>query len=118
MSYVWDKEVESIDWNKVKFVDGTEREFTPKQMEYIVTEESKDLTQFRDLTNYRIAEDLIEVLKAHNMKKWDLQNILNLIISSINHKFLIAIGKNFGTYEEGKHPDYFEENIKMSHLFN
>lgn len=118
MSYVWEKEVESIDWNKVKFVDGTEQEFTPKQMEYVVTEEPKDLTQFRDLTNFRIAEDLIEVLKAHDMKKGDLDNVLNLVISSFNNKFLIAIGKHFGTYEEGKHPAYFEENIRMSHLFN
>ena len=117
MSYIWEKEVESIDWNKVKFVDGTEKEFTPKQMEYIVTEEPKDLTQFRDLVTYNIAEELIAVLREHNMRKWDLDTVLNLIVSSFNNKFLIAIGKNFGTYEEGKHPAYFEENITMSHLF-
>ena len=53
-----------------------------------------------------------------DMKKGDLDNVLNLVISSFNNKFLIAIGKHFGTYEEGKHPAYFEENIRMSHLFN
>jgi hypothetical protein len=51
------------------------------------------------------------------MRKWDLDTVLNLIVSSFNNKFLIAIGKKFGTFEEGKHPAYFEENITMSDLF-
>lgn len=87
-------------------------------MNYIVTEEPKDLTQFRDLVNFNIAQNMIDVQIAHDMKKGDLDNVLNLVISSFNNKFLIAIGKHFGTYEEGKHPAYFEENIRMSHLFN
>jgi hypothetical protein len=61
--------VQSIEGTTVTFVDGTNAEFTAKQLEYIVTDEPKDLTQFRDLTNYRMVEEIIEVLKAHNMKK-------------------------------------------------
>ena len=51
------------------FVDGTEKEFTPKQLEYVVTEDVKDLTQYRDLVTYNIADELIKVLKEHNMRK-------------------------------------------------
>ena len=118
MSYIWEKEVQTIEGTKVTFVDGPEKEFTPKQLEYIVTSEQKDATQYRDLVTFNIAEELIAVLREHNMRKWDLDTVLNLIVSSFNHKFLVAIGKKFGTYEEGKHPAYFEENITMSDLFN
>jgi len=117
MSYIWEKEIQTIEETKVTFVDGTEKIFTPKQLEYIVTDEQKDATQFRDLVTYNITEELISVLQEHNMRKWDLDTVLNLIVSSFNNKFLIAIGKKFGTFEEGKHPAYFEENITMSDLF-
>jgi len=53
----------------VTFVDGTEKIFTPKQLEYIVTDEQKDATQFRDLVTYNITEELLAVLREHNMRK-------------------------------------------------
>jgi hypothetical protein len=118
MSYIWEKEIQTIEGTKVTFVDGTEKVFTPKQIEYVVTDEMKDATQFHDLVTFNIAEELLWVLKTHNMRKWDLDTVLNLIVSSFNNKFLIAIGKKFGTFEEGKHASYFEENITMSDLFN
>lgn len=118
--FVWDKEVKEVNWNIVSFVDGTEKEFTPKQMEYVTTEESKDATQFRNLCTEHVAHELLEVLKAHNLRKGDLDYTINLMIWSFNHHFHTAIGKKFGTYDEAYKftPQAFEENITMSDLFN
>lgn len=118
--FVWAKEVEKVDWNIVTFVDGTEKEFTPKQMEYIVTEEEKDLTQFRNLCTEHVAHDMLEVMKAHNIRKWDMDHIINLVIGSYNQAFHTAIGKKFGTYDEAYKftPQAFEESITMADLFN
>lgn len=50
-------------------MDDTVAEFTPKQLEYVVTEEQRDLTQYRDLVTAKIADEIIEVMKSHNMRK-------------------------------------------------
>ncbi len=120
MTYIWEKEVQSIEGTKVTFVDSTEIEFTPKQLEYIVTEEPKDPSAFRNLTSLRIASDVLELFKDHNIKKWELDNILNTIVFNYNSLFYTALGKKFGTYEEGLKftPQAFEESITMADLLN
>lgn len=117
--FVWDKEIKEVNDNTITFVDGTEKEFTPKQMEYVMTEEPKDLTQFRNLCAENVANELIEVMKAHNIRKGDMDYIMNLMIASFNHHFYTALGKKFGTYNEAYKftPQAFEESITMSDLF-
>ena len=112
--FIGEKEVSKVEGTTVSFADGTEMVYTEKALEYIVTEEAKDATAFRDLTNMHIADDILEIFKAHDIRKGDINNVLNLVIHSHEMMFATAIGKAFGTYQEGKHPAGFEESVRMS----
>lgn len=56
-----------------------------------MTEEPKDLTQFRNHCAEHVANELIEVMKAHNIRKGDMDYIMNLMIASFNHHFYTAL---------------------------
>jgi len=67
--FIGKKEVSNVLENKVTFVDGTEKEYTLEQLKYIVTTEEKDDTAMRDLVGLYIADAILEVLKAHDVRK-------------------------------------------------
>ena len=112
--FIWEKEILNIENNKVFFIDWTEKEYTSKALEYIVTKEAKDATAFKDIVTMHIANDILELFKEHDVQKWHINTILNLVVHSHEMMFATAIGKAFGTYEEWKHPAGFEENVRMS----
>lgn len=116
MSYIWEKEVKSIEWTLVTFVDETSQVFTERQLEYLVKDEEYDLTTERNLLLENIIPEIMEVLREHNVKKVDIQAILNWVVWEYNETFNIAVGKAFGTYEEWKHTAYFPENIRFSDI--
>lgn len=114
--YIWEKKIKSIEWNLVTFSDWQKKIYTPKQLEYIITTQPKDLTEFRNIVIDNVVVDFIEVMKKHDIKKWDIQAILNTVVWTYNRQFNIAVGKAFWTYEEWISSEYFPENIRISDI--
>jgi len=75
--YFIDKKIDSINWNIVNFEDWTTKYFTDKELSYLITEEPKDLTQIRDLMLDNVVPEIIKILNEHNVRKWDIQAIIN-----------------------------------------
>jgi len=67
--FIGEKEVSNVLENKVTFVDGTEKEYSQKILDYVLTKEPKDLTAMRDLVGLHVADEILEVLKAHDVRK-------------------------------------------------
>lgn len=114
--FIKDREVEKIEGNVVMFKDWGEVKYTETQLKYIVTEEALDDTQFRNLVLEKVAEDVLGVLQTHNIRKWDLQPLLETVVSSFNQNFLIAVWKAFGTYAKDKYPMQMQEDITMEDI--
>ena len=114
--YIWENEVSLIDDTKVVFVNGSEKEFTIKELKALLTKEPADLTKQRELIVDAIVPDMLQILEDYNVKKWDIQAILNAVVWSYNETFNEAIGKAFWTYEANKHSAYFPENIRVSDI--
>lgn len=114
--FIKDREIETIEGTTVKFKDGEVKEFTAKQLEYIVTDEAKDDTEYQNLVLEKVAGDVLDLLQEHNIRKGDLSPIIETVISSFNQNFLIAVWKAFGTYEEWKYPAQMQEDIRMNDI--
>ena len=114
--FIKDREIETIDGTKVTFKDGGVEEYTAKQLEYIVTEEAKDDTEYQNLILEKVAGDVLDLLQEHNIRKGELSPILETVVSSFNQNFLIAVGKAFGTYAEEKYPMQMQEDIRMADI--
>lgn len=116
MAFIWEKEVEKIEENTVSFKDGTVEDFTDRQLQYIVTDEATDLSGMRALLLENAVGDFMTILEDHNIKKVDLEPILDGITASYNDAFLQAVGKAFGTYDEDKNPLVFQQNISLADI--
>ena len=114
--FIGEKEIKGIKENLVTYKDDTQETFTKTQLQYIITKEPKDLTQFRDLVFANIVGDMLDLLEKHDVKKWDLDPMWVMLIWSYNEALAQAMGKAFWTYKEGIHSDSFMENIKMSDI--
>lgn len=118
MSYIWEKEVSKIDGNLVTFTDDTTKTFTEKQLSYLVTEEPKDATAIQGLMLDNIVPEIFQVLLEHNVRKWDINAIVQTLIWSYNQNFNIAIWKAFWTFKEWAYPESYPENITMEDIAN
>lgn len=114
--YIGEKEVEKIDWTVVTFKDETTGTYTEKQLSYLVTEEPKDASALQGLMLDNIVPDIFQILLEHNVKKWDINAIVQTFIGSYNQNFNIAIGKAFGTFVEWQYPESYPENITMEDI--
>ena len=90
--YIWEKEVSSVNQNTVRFTDETEVNYTDKQLTYIMTEEAKDPSQFREHILQAILPELemllseedvlvlgkkmFDILEDHDVTNGELQSIL------------------------------------------
>ena len=77
--YIWTKEIQEINDLTVKFTDGTEQEFTKKQLTYLPTQETKDASAFMELVAIKLVDDFMEVIKnAEDIK--DTDSLSNKVI--------------------------------------
>jgi len=114
--FIWELEIEKIERNTVFFTNGTKRKCTKKEIEVLSTEEATDLTTQRDLLLNAIIPDILKLLMDYNIKKWDIQAVIQGVVWTYNENFNIAVWKAFWTYEEGVHTAYFTENIRMTDI--
>lgn len=114
--FIKEREVDKIEGNKVIFKDGGEEEYTETQLKYIVTEEAMSEEQFRNLMLENVAVDILGVLQKHNIRKGDLQPVIETVVSSFNQNFLIAVWKAFGTYAKDKYPMQMQEDIRIEDI--
>lgn len=148
MTYIGEKEIKSIEDNKVTFVDWTEELFTEKELSYIVSDKARNLSEMRDemlkvvliemnkqvkeigIDNQdELTKAILNIIDLYNIRKWDIDYILTefnrqfneitrIVIDSYNLLFLTAIWKAFKTYKDWQHHSYFTENIRVSDLKN
>ena len=116
--YIWEREICAMDGLTVWFTDWTSMILTERQFGYMVTNEAKDASEFRNLIVVNVVRDVMEILEKHDIRKWELQPIVQTIISSYNHAFSRAIWKAFWTYEEWLPVETQAENIRMSDIKN
>jgi len=115
--YIWTKEIKTIqEDNIVIFKDKTKQYFCDKELAYLVTDEPKDLSQVQGLMLDTIVPAVLSVLEDFNLRKWDIQMIIQEVIATYNNTFNIAVWKAFWTFEEWKHSAYFPENIRISDI--
>lgn len=77
--YIGLKEVQSVTDCLVSFVDGTCIKITPKQQEFIITEEPKGLTEYRDLVMEHLMPEIEELLNSIEDDKEATVKIANLL---------------------------------------
>lgn len=82
LQYVGGIAVSSIEWNVVTFTDWTTQTFTPRQMEYIVTNEPKDLTQIRELVLANVVPEILSAI-AEEVGTDDVKNVVEKILDII-----------------------------------
>ena len=116
VQYIGELQVKSIEWNLVMFEDGTSKEYTDKQLTYMVCDTKKDLSEARDLMIDNLVPEIITLLEQHNIRKGDLSAIINTVIDSYNVAFNVAIWKAFWTYRAGVNSQYFTEDIEISNI--
>lgn len=116
VQYIGELQVKSIEWNLVMFEDGTSKEYTDKQLTYMVCDTKKDLSEARDLMIDNLVPEIITLLEQHNIRKGDLSAIINTVIDSYNEAFNVAIWKAFWTYRAGVNSQYFTEDIEISNI--
>ena len=141
--FIGDKEIKSIDGTLVTFIDDTQKTYTEMQLSYMVTDESKDLSEMQEIIVINVAKDVgkaiqsadldndadtaiavLNVLQAHDVRLGDSSKILGTVmakidiifktvISSIDEPYYEAVGKAFWTYVEGRPSKDFRDNIRM-----
>ena len=116
VQYIGELQVKSIEWNLVMFEDGTSKEYTDKQLTYMVCDTKKDLSEARDLMIDNLVPEILTLLEQHNIRKGDLTAIINTVIDSYNEAFNVAIWKAFWTYRAGVNSQYFTEDIEISNI--
>lgn len=114
--FIWEKEVLSVEWSKVVFVDDTTVELTERQLQYLVTDEMKDATAYRDLVVKEAVSDMMKIIEAHNIKKSQLEAISNALIGWYHKVLAEAIGKAFWTYDETLHHSHYMEDISVKDI--
>lgn len=67
--YIGSKEVNTINDGVVLFVDGTQQKITPRQEEYLLTQEPKDLSELQTLVMDNLMPDVWKVIEANENAK-------------------------------------------------
>ncbi len=99
MTYIADKEIEKIDWTIVYFKDGTSCEYTETSIQYIVSEEPKDPTEFQQIIINNvlpeieaclvgddiseISSNMLLVFEKHDVTNSNIQKIVSLITTNL-----------------------------------
>lgn len=119
VQYIGEKEVVSIEDTIVTCKDWEEEEtieLTPRQLQYMITDEPKDATAVREMIIVEFARDMLQIIEQHDVRKWDIDAILNVLVQSYNGFFNTAIGKAMWTYDEAKHHSLYIDELRVSDL--
>lgn len=114
--FIGEKKVKDIKKWVVTFDDWSTVTITPKQEKYLVTKEEKDATALQSLVVNNVVPDVLQVLQEHNVRKGDINAVLQVTVSSYNRAFNEAVGKAFGTYKEWNSPEGFADDITMADI--
>ena len=114
--YIGMDEIKGVKKTVVTYVDGRTETFTDKQLTYMITKGPQDLTKQRDLMLKNVVPEVVAVLEAHNIRKWDLETVYRVVAETLDNALNIAVGKAFGTYKDWTHPAYFQEDIRISDI--
>lgn len=77
--FIAQKEVSRVEGSTVYFVDGTQKEYTPKQLTYLLTEQDKEPTDYTDLIMDNIMPDVQAIIDSNLDEMETVGKILDLI---------------------------------------
>ncbi len=124
MTYIWEKEIEKIDWVTVYFKDGTSKEYTEASLSYLVTEEVKNPTELQDLLMDNILPEIREcivgtdtaeitgkillVFEKHDVSNFDIQKVMTILPNELIEKH-----NEFLKEKVGKEIDAFKASMEL-----
>lgn len=114
--YIWEKEIKNVENDFVEFVDWTVETYNQEQQSYLITEKPADATKLQDLMLKNVVPKILDILDKHNIRKWDLQAILEVVVESYNHTWHLAVAKAFWTYREWVHFESLIWDIRVSDI--
>lgn len=82
--YIGQKEIDRVEDSMVVFVDGTQKEYTPKQLTYLITEEEKDLSAYMNLVVDSIMPEVQAVIDQGLDELETVTQILNITMEEHN----------------------------------
>lgn len=120
--YIGESKIDKIDWNTVYFADGAVKEYTAKQLTYLVTDDFKDPTDLRNLVLENVMPELsdilaieneleasskiMSILEEHNITNAELQSVMSRLKSNRITKYNDMLRK-----KAGKIIDEYESDI-------
>lgn len=116
MQYLWELEVTQVEGNGVTLSNGTTKTLTDRQLQYMLTDEPKDLTAERNLMLDNCVADILRVLEEHDVQKWDVDAIIQTIVGSYNENFLKATAIAFGVQGYSPASELCVRSIRMSDI--
>ena len=74
--YIWEKEIKSVEWEKIIFTDGSETELSEKYREYLSTEEPLTESELQIRKSLKVQIDILCLFKDANLNKTECSNAL------------------------------------------
>lgn len=82
--YIGEKVIDRVEGSKVYFVDGTEQEYTSKQLTYLQTEEEKDPSDYMNLVIANVMPEVQEVIDRNIDEIETVKDILKITMEDHN----------------------------------
>ena len=74
--YIWEKEIKSVEWEKIVFTDGSETELSEKYREYLETETPLTENELRIKKSLKVQLDILCIFRDANLGKQEVSNAL------------------------------------------
>lgn len=135
--FIGQKEVDRVESSTVYFVDGTQKEYAPKQLEYLITEEDKEPTEYvqhimnnimpevqtvldEKLEEIETVGKILKIVEEHDLTQEEANRLTTSIINNRIHahnKFMEKkVWKQIAKFQEDiKRYEWVVKTLKDSH---
>lgn len=116
--YIGEKLLKSVDGTLVTYDDWSTQQFkTERQLQYLISDEPRDESAISDTVVTEVVKDLMDiVLGNHDVKKSDIDRIIQYFATSYDREFAIRIAKKLWTYNEQRARQHYIGDIRLSDL--
>lgn len=116
--FIGEQLLKSVNGTTVIFDDWTITEYkSERQLSYLISNEPRDATQLQNAIVREVAGDLMDIIFwNHDVRKWDIDPIIQTFIGSYDKHFMEWIGKKLGTYKDGRPYQFCIEDVRLSDL--
>lgn len=126
--YIGERKVYNTDWTTVFFKDGSQKEYTHKQLSYIITKKPKDLTEYRNLVldvifqeidlvinDEDAAEKILWIIEEHDLTNSEVAAVFSRIIPRRTEAYRTLVDERVKDIKEAYDKDmkHLEEVAKI-----